>query len=727
MTRSSKYRSYGLVRNLNLSDIGNPELSLDNLINNLPEVVDGKTFISADLDAVRGLSDSRVFPINFEQLVSTTPTYTFMENGFVKEDLIRPIVRLKDRFVDYRSVTNDEGALGSGLGPTAHFIPSNNISVFNSSSTFLSKVSLSAVETSDDYWVTGEFQVNSKFRPDFPDHYGGVMWEGYFYPDIDFGSQSYSANTTGLLHIEYDRFDDGNWIPVISIYAEERPLTVTQSATNSLNISIVETMNVGVGDHINGDVDNLVVGVGSSSISLTTPITVTTGDILIVKMDLGRDTISVNYTLPIVIDAGELPIPKIRFFWWYPTSMGTIPELKYLLNYRTTNSNILPFYTMNKTAPTSSVGFKEVRGLLNDSVTASQESFGSSGSSGNNYRTFTSNDSFISSYVPKSSMSEITIANNVDISFKLGERYVIFLDDISISSFGNYIIPIDTSTTYDDLPKNTRIKSDVTRIGNSRIISETALATKNSLDVRLIDHNGLVDYYVTTSSSDLVTLSGSDNTNNLSVGMICITPTSSSSDFIRITEIISATVFRVSTTLSLSSQYIFIYANSGLLDRTKEVFCEGVSGKILTGNATGSVLSLDSVSGLVVGQIVQFDQYIPSGTSIVSISSLNVTISASVMQTIETGATIVFSASNTTVNKEQCVIPLDLSPPFSGVPAGLSTNTRNIRSTFPSVFNVKFFSLVSGASVVGTVDSSSANYDRTISAIGGIKILAKLV
>jgi len=44
--------------------------------------------------------------------------------------------------------------------------------------------------------------------------------------------------------------------------------------------------------------------------------------------------------------------------------------------------------------------------------------------------------------------------------------------------------------------------------------------------------------------------------------------------------------------------------------------------------------------------------------------------------------------SGTTVNKELCVLPLDLSPPFVGTSTGLSTNGKNIKSSL-TPFNIK--------------------------------------
>ena len=78
MSQSRKYRSFGVRRENNLSDIDNKVQALNNLLNDLPGVEEesGITFISEDLDAIRGLKDTDIGPDSFIQLALTAPRTT---------------------------------------------------------------------------------------------------------------------------------------------------------------------------------------------------------------------------------------------------------------------------------------------------------------------------------------------------------------------------------------------------------------------------------------------------------------------------------------------------------------------------------------------------------------------------------------------------------------------------------------------------------------------------
>lgn len=731
MTKSSKYRSYGIRRENNISDVDNYELSLNNLINNLPEVVDGKSFISQDLDAIRGLGATNITSETFLQLGGTAQRYTFTEDNTIKEDYVKPIIRLKDRFDGYRSITGPEGQLGSGLGPLAYFIPSENVGLFNANTFFEDAVDVTGVETSEDYWANGEFQINNRTRSNFSDNFGGVMWEGYFYADPNVAIQSFEFLTTGLFHVEYDVFDDGNWKIAKSIYDTQRSVTVAANASNSTSIIIEDEdiKYVAIGDFLNGDSNLSIRSISGSTLVISNPMTVNVGDILTAEFNIGIDTINSRYTIPIVLDSIESPSFKIRIFWWYPTSMITSPQIKYLYNTYST-SRIFPFFRMNIDKPSMTYGNKQISKLVQESVVPTQDIFGEIGLSGNGYREYKTNSFFKSVYTPKSSVAEITNVGSTNISFENGNRYINGSSvDFALTELGNYIIPSNPSDLGVTIEKNLRIKDFLGQspVSDIRIINDVLSTTQINVPVDILDHNGLIDYFVISTSSDVVTLPVGETTDNLKVDMICITPTSNSTDFIHITEIISSTEFRVSSVLTITNQYIFIYANSGLVDRTKEVFCEGVFGKLLTSNATTNILSLDSVAGIVLGQVVQFDGFIPTGAIVTDIVGLDVEISEFVTQTIEVGATIVFTPFGTSTNKEGCVLPLDLSPPFLGIETGLSTNGKNILSNYPSVFNVKFNNLISEANTVVSSSGSTPTYDRALISINGYKILGSIV
>jgi len=132
MSSSKKYRSFGVRRENNLSDVENKTQALNNLLNNLPGVdpENNITFISSDLDAIRGLKDTNVEPENLFQLAGTAPRETILIQGVAPggeivtteiEQLIEPRIKLNDRFNNFVILPKILQYLPSGLGPRAFF------------------------------------------------------------------------------------------------------------------------------------------------------------------------------------------------------------------------------------------------------------------------------------------------------------------------------------------------------------------------------------------------------------------------------------------------------------------------------------------------------------------------------------------------------------------------------------------------------------------------------
>lgn len=737
MTQSRKYRSFGVRRSKNLSDINDPVQALNNLLDDLPgvDVEAGVTFVSDDLDPIRGLKDTNITQDSFTQLAQTAPTTSLIDqqgqivldsNGNPINVLVSPLVRLQDRINQFRLVTETNPVFTSGLGPNAFFIPSYLLpSTFGKASKINDELEANLsdqdVQKSTDFWVQGEFVISDRFRANFPDSYGGILWEGFVLQDPGFASTNYNYITSGLFHVEYDRFNNGDWTVLKSIYSKKREVVVDTTVSNSTTITLQqgETVYISIGDFIDGNQQNTINDISGDTITLDEPISVTAGDTLIFDMLLGEDTTSGSYSIPDIIDRGETPQIKKRIFWWFPDITGYEPALKYLRNrnFGGFTYNYV-FFNQEPASPTPSNG--SVRELIQSAITPSQEIMGDSSS----YRQFGSRSSVETTYIPKSSFTQITKATT-NISFRENNSSV--TGTFSATELGNIIIPNNPNDFDLVIPKNIRIKDlfGFSVASSTRIVSEAWPESRTDYPVTIIDHNGLIDYFVGSSTSDIVTVS---DTSELRAGLLCVTSTTGTSDFVRITEVISATEFRTSAELNLSNQYIFIYSNAGIIDRSLDVFCVGVLGQILatTSSAGTNTLELQSVTGVQVGQIVQFGDSVPSGTTVTNIDGTTITLSANLSQTINQDETIVFAPSNTTVNKEICILPLDLSPPFIGVDTGLDTNGKNIRSS-ESVFNVKVNGFDLRNTSVATAQPTD-QYDRLIR-IGNnnLSILAKKV
>lgn len=744
MVQNKKYRSYGILRKNNMSDILNKEEALNNLLNNLPEVDEenGITFISQDLNAIRGIKDTDIGPSDFSQLAGTTPTTIQVDgngvpvlnaaNNIIVVD-VNPLIRLEDRFRLYRGITEDPPIFSSGRGPTAYFIPSDLLPIsFPKASTIDDEIGTSlldqSVQVSSDFWVLGEFYINDRIRPDFADEYGGIMWEGYYLPNPSSNIQTFSYETSGLFHVEYDRFSDGNWQVLKSIYAKLRDVLVQSDATDATTIILQpgELVYISVGDFLSGNTEFVITSISEStnSITLSNEITVTAGQSLTFDMPLGISNTSGQYTINEMIDRGETPQMKKRIFWWFPETElyeteSSAPEYRYLLN-RISGRERYDFYFLNSesASPTPSSG--SVRELIENAITPTQDTFNSQLKSSNGTSSL---------YTPKSLLSQITKGSS-NISFDESTKSV--TGNFSTTDIGNYIVPTAVADLETVVPKNMRVKDlfGSNSASNARLVNILWPVTRTDYPVTFIDHNGLVDYFVVTSSTDVVTiLSPGDDTLKLRKDMYCVYD--NTNEFIRITEIISPTSFRTSAPLGLTNSYVYIYANAGIIDGSLDVFCANTFGQTLTTEATSgtNTLTLTSIAGIETGMIVQFSGSIAVNTDVSSIapSSNTITLSTNLIASIDAGSTIVFTPAGTTVNKEICVLPLDLSPPFVGVPTGLDTDENSIRSSKAS-FNVKVGRLTASNISVSSANTSNS-YDTKIDlantsfSIIGIKVV----
>lgn len=723
MAQTKKYKAYGILRKNNLSDIQDKEASLNNLLNNLPGVDEeaGITFISQDLDAIRGLKGTDIGPTDFSQLAGSTP-FTIRvdgegepildEAGEIVSVPVNPLIRLQDRFQIYRSVTEDPPVFSSGKGPRAYFVPSTMLPTSfpkgsNIDTQLEPNLADPSVQVSDDFWVLGEFLLNDRIRVDFQDEYGGIMWEGYYIPNPSTTIHTFFYETSGLFHVEYDRFGDGNWQVLKSIYAKKRNVLVQTAGTNITTIVLQagETAYVSVGDFLDSDNEAIITDVTSNSIVLSKAITVTVGQTLTFDMPIGDSITTGRYTINEILDRGETPQMKKRIFWWFPNSGDYTPDYKYLRNTIAGRQTYDYFFlNIDQASPTPSAG--SVRELLDNAITPSQDVLDNQ---------FKSTKPTTSAYTPKALLSQIT-KGSTNISFDAGTRSI--TGTFTTTEIGNYVVPTAVADLGPVIPKNTRLKdilgSNVT--ANSRLVNVTWGVDRTNYAVNLIDHNGLVDYFVVSSSGNVATIQSSTGTTaKIKKDMYLVY--NNVNQFVRITEIIPPTSFRTSSNLALTNAYVYVYANSGFIDKSLDVFCVGVFGQVLAEQATIPIagqpqkITLQSTAGVANGMVAQFGNSISSETSVVDVEGNVVTLSANLLATINQYETIVFAPSGTTVNKDICVLPLNLSPPFDGVPTGLDTNEKGIRSSQPSL-NVKFDALNIQAPV--TTVGVSETYDGRI-------------
>ena len=248
-----------------------------------------------------------------------------------------------------------------------------------------------------------------------------------------------------------------------------------------------------------------------------------------------------------------------------------------------------------------------------------------------------------------------------------------YTDNIEI---GNQVItPAYTKgTTVSDLSRN-----------NIIIVNSTATSDA-TVPVKFMDHRGFLDVQAGTSSGTSVTI---DDTADLKVGTVVVAENNpAGTDYIRITEIVNIREFTTNIALGLSGlEQVYFYSDKGLRNNSLNNFCIGTVGKEIAVTAVpgDTVLTLNNVDGFGLNNVFQSRPYTeeidPTDTStltkIIAIDPINntVTLNKPVQagDDMVAGTTVVICPSNTTQDKEACVIPLNTAPPFVGTLDGLRT------------------------------------------------------
>jgi hypothetical protein len=728
MTISRKYRSYGIRRLNNFSDVADPDQALTNLLNDL-QIRPSESFISADLDAIRGIRNTEVFPSTLVEFASAAPTFSFANTLGPQEDFVRPFVRLQDRVNTYRAITGNAGKQGSGYGPNAWAIPVASFDATPSKGDLIDSLipnfstNKAAFQERTDFWAIGEFYLNNNFHPTFVDGKGGIVWEGFYIPDYSTSSNQMRFVTTGMFHVEVDRFNTGSWESYKSIYTPERTIIVAANNNTSATVEIAgnEYKYVAIGDKLTTNNEITIISVTREALTLSAPITAVKDQPLTFEFNVGSDTITDTFDLESTFDIGERL--KMRIAWWYPDSVGD-PEDRYML---LTRADQYVLFSQFSTTESYTTGPYEITALLDKAVTSYQPVYGDRGS----YRTFQTNGVLRSTYTPPSTFSAINkFGSNTatTVSILQGRSFITATSPtlMAQTSIGNIII--HSTPSFNVIPKNTRIK----RIPSDNVFSNTRVLTaplnsSANVSIKVVDHNGLVDYFVTSTSNTMIVV---NNTSKLKTGMVCITNFTGPT-YRRITGVANTTTFFVDGSVGLSSNnYLFVYSDSGLVDSSKLLFCQGVVGRLLTAQAAAgsTTLTLNSTVGLTNGMRVQYSGSIEpvSEAEITNISGNQVTINVQLSTTIEPGATITFAPGSSTGDKQQCVIPLDLSPPFIGKDYGLDTGGRSIKGVPSANLDVSVLTLSSNTTVVTTANTSDV-FNSYVIINGTYKIKARAI
>lgn len=681
-----RFNKFGLRRDLNFVDIPNKESALNNILNGLVDI-EGESFISADLDAIRNISNTTIENDDFRNITGAALQVTNSSGGL---DTYRPIVKIKNR-LDKAEFTVGQPSFYGGNGLTNKYY---DVSQINSTATNVDDIFTGDAKSAEIFWENGAFSFQSKIKDDFEDIYGGIEWNGYFKPTIS-GIWQFTIRTRGFFTFELDGVLSGRKSQV------EYPIQIQPAAQGSTNLTlsnINDVKNLMIGDVLSHPTipqfadpdaeDATTVAVIITSIDRTTGVigisagletAITTATTFTFRFRIGIDRnqftftsdtlerfkpyeIKIRFWIPNIPEVDSRSLKTIEMWISEPNFSNEVLNLKYLYD-KSYNINPDP----------GSPEFGDFRRFYINRLNSSGGTIG--GTQYADYQSIVSKAPANISYDQQLTLSSITKQTKT-VTTTIGKNILPMstTDNIEV---GNYVFG-------DNIPIGTRV-SDIS-LNNAIFLDQNATATASNVIVTFIEHRGLIAFDNATtylSGSYLLTDIDSALMSQLALGDIVInshTPTNTV-----ITEIAAGTV-KTSNAFSAAGTNVrsFFYSSKGLYDKSLDAYCAGVvaAPTVLQSNAGSNTLTLAYVNGISTGMVVQFGSRIQAATTVSSVNATTnvVTLSKTITDDIPIGQLITFAPAGTTDNKEICFPPLDTSPPFTANSAGLQTT-----STRPTV------------------------------------------
>lgn len=522
-----RFNKFGLRRDLNFADLANPQQSLNNILNGLVDV-QGESFISQDLDAIRDIRATSITNDDFRNIAGAALRVTDNSGSLV---VYTPVVKFKNR-LDIAKFTIGEPNFWGGDGLTTRYYNSTQI---NSGATNVNDIFTGTEQVKEVFWERGIFNFIAKINDKFNDSYGGIRWDGYFRPTVS-GVWRFAIDTTAFYTLE---FDDGSG---------NLQLIGRKSAIDTSIVAKAETAGIEWVSFVTvSDIQKVLIGdvvihptipqfADTSEDNYATAVTVTDIDRVSGRVKLSsalEANLPANTTLTfrhrigdtksdmyyITYNLEQFKTYKIRMRFWLPNIAGVTPRAeksfvvtcippnstKTYLNYRWLYSEE---YNIAPTAGTSDYG--DFRSFYFSRLNDGGGTVG--GNTFATYRSVVSKSPLTVSYSPPTSYVNIVAKTKVANTTNGANILPMSLTDgIAV---GQYIFG-------SGVPDGTRVKE--ISINEGVFMTQNATASA-STTLTFIDHRGLVTYQnnvTTTGGSKSVTVSA-NTYNAVSTGDILV-------------------------------------------------------------------------------------------------------------------------------------------------------------------------------------------------------------
>jgi len=697
---AKSYSRSGLRRDNNFSDLSNSVGGLNNLLNSLVDF-QGSTFITQDLDAIRGLYASGVTSTTYRAFGGSRYQFT-NSNGGLSEYL--PRVTYQNR-LDKLRIFSGEPILNGGNGLTAKYY--NSDQVFENTSNVFSGSPFKI----DNFWESGNFQYTGKITPEAVSVNGGVEWEGFFVPTST-GTYNFSVSSSACFTVD---FETQGYVSGVGTYTERSRIgiTTTFSASGNAGTNIITLTSVSNTQYIaiGQSVSNANITTGSKVkdfnrstgvITLEPPTGISnavsslfTNQNVTFFKTIGQDT-SITYSTYPLIEARKY---RIKFRYFIPQNIDAVAVTRAItfgLSGPDISTGTLLRYTYLYSLD---YDFSDAsKGILSDFLTNSILTGGGtigSGSLSSGYVRVNSSKKIDVTYQPKTSVPSIT-KSSVSSTITSGSD-IISISDTSGIQIGNYVFG-------SGIPDNTVVKEIV--INSFIIVSSNATSSATTV-LTFIDHRGFVKRVVGSSSGTTFTLSSGD-TSLLKSGMILIASGASAYTGIITTGSSSSLTISPSQTIGAGSTAYF-YQSRGLINNGLAEYCLPSQTKCLfvssNTNSGSTVIPVVDTSGITNGWTVLGFQF-AANTTVSSFTANSITISIATTRNLVAGAN--FTVTSESGDRSLCCPPTDTSPPFNPTLEGLET-VAAAPSLRVDSGDVKFDALTATVSAANIANISSTD------------------
>ena len=741
------YRRIGIRRDNNFSDIDDPKKALNNLLDKLVDT--GGTFISEDLDVIRGLFATGLSAGEYRAFAGSTVRETNIDGTTRAAD---PAITYQNRLDKFKVNSGESPRLNGGNGLTANYFNQDQVKFTTEPDVFVGVTTGPAIP-SDTFWEKGNFTYTRKINQQSINAAGGAQWDGFFVP-TQTGQYSFTISSTLGFTGEFEKEGYTTGISTFNSFAKVGLSTVINNtnanvssvATDSASEQVIITgtgavamaPGIGIGmTVITSTPARVVLGSKVSGVSTTN-----TGTTLIkfenedtdpvvssgaVDLTLGRPAgTSVRRSISTYTLEKFRPY-RVRFRFFLPENVNPAGLEKSIGFTFASPGSQGSFLRYNNLYSLDYDFSDEVKGTFNTFLDQSvlfggnkddgTETIGSTTNS-NGYVRVSTNKKVDIKYTPKTALTQIERAT-VTTSWTAGSK-VISISDTTNIEIGNYVFSATQGITAN---VNTPVRVTDIVINQFIVIDTPATNTRTSVALTFVNHRGFVKRVTASSSSGNISISNADTTPRtfgLRSNQIAIWNGSNSYSGITTNGAINnVTVF---PSQGFGTQRVYFYESRGLIDKALATFCVPAETQcfLVTSDVTAgaTVLPTTSTANISVGYKIQGFPF-AAGTSVASKTASSITLDTATARNISADSN--FTATSSTDDKSLCCPPTDTSPPFEPSESGLETTVAqpNVRLTGGNLIFTDLIATIPSSDIVTITPGAAMPSAKTLEIKGG--------